>query len=270
MAYFRGRSGNPYGETRTQLQQVRRLAEDGQVHLIAKSSDLKSLLASRHTLGALMAIEGADALEGKLQNLGAFHDYGVRLITVVHDRDNEVGFNQRSDNDGPLTSFGVQLIENMNKLGMVIDVAHSKTGTLKSIAEVSAVPLVDSHTSPFHPGDETSGVRRLRTWQEMETIAKTGGIVCTWPFAYSGSKAQRSTLGDWADEIVQMKARLGIDHCGLGTDGGGGLPRTVKGWDSIASLPSLIAAMREAGLTQDDIAAFVGGNFLRILDKVLA
>jgi microsomal dipeptidase-like Zn-dependent dipeptidase len=69
---------------------------------------------------------------------------------------------------------------------------------------------------------------------------------------------------------VLMKSRLGIEHCGLGTDGGGGLPRLIKGWDSIASLPQLIVAMRDVGLTQDDIAAYVGGNFLRVLGKCLA
>ena len=104
----------------------------------------------------------------------------------------------------------------------------------------------------------------------METIAKTGGVVCTWPFAYSARNSQRSTLKDWAEEIVRMKARLGMEHCGLGTDGGGGLPRFVKGWESIASLPHLIVEMKEAGLTQGDIAAYVGGNFLRLLGKCLA
>jgi len=270
MTYYRGQSGTPYSDTQFQLTQVMRLVEKGQVRLISKSSDLKSLLASRSVTGALMAIEGGDALEGRLQNLDAFHDYGVRLMTVMHDRDNEIGFNQRSSADGPLTPFGIQLIEKMNKLGMVIDVSHCKTRTLHSIAEVSAAPLVDSHTSLVLPGEALAGSRRLRPWQEMETIAKTGGIVCTWPFAYSGTHSHRTTPGDWAGEIVQMKSRLGIEHCGLGTDGGGGLPRLIKGWKSIASLPDLIGATREAGLTQEDIAAYVGGNFLRLLELCLA
>lgn len=54
-----------------------------------------------------MAIEGGDALEGRLENLDAFHDDGVRLLTLVHDRDNELGYNQRSGNDGPLSRFGI-------------------------------------------------------------------------------------------------------------------------------------------------------------------
>jgi microsomal dipeptidase-like Zn-dependent dipeptidase len=104
----------------------------------------------------------------------------------------------------------------------------------------------------------------------MEIIARSGGIVCTWPLAYSGRNAQRATLKDWAAEIVLMKSRLGIAHCGIGTDGGGGLPRLVRGWNSIASLPDLVAEMRAAGLSQEDVAACVGGNFLRLLRKCLA
>jgi len=269
-AYMRGRSGAPFADTKEQLGKIKQLEEEGQIRLALKSADLQAPAASRTVPAGLMAIEGGDALEGQLQNLDVFHEYGVRLMTLMHERDNEIGFNQRSSSDGPLTPFGIHVVERMNKLGIVVDVAHARTGTLKSIAEVSTMPLVDSHTSPFPPGEEGAGSRRLRTWQEMETIAKTGGLVCTWPLAYSGRNSQRTTLTHWAEEIVLMKARLGIEHCGLGTDGGGGLPRLVEGWRSIASLPDLMAEMKKAGLTREDIAACVGGNFLRLLGKCLA
>lgn len=269
MTYMRGRSGTPFVDTKGQLGKIKRMEENGEIRLARKSADLQALIASRNVPVGLMAIEGGDALDGDLRNLDVFHEYGVRLMTLMHERDNEIGFNQRSGQDGPLTPFGVHVVEKMNKLGMVVDVAHARTGTLKNIAEVSATPLVDSHTSPVLPGEDGSGSRRLRTWQEMETIAKTGGVVCTWPLAYSGKNSQRNTLRHWAEEIVEMKARLGIEHCGLGTDGGGGLPRLVDGWKSIASLPDLMVEMKRAGLTREDIAAYVGGNFLRLLGKCL-
>ncbi|MCX7148317.1 MAG: membrane dipeptidase [Rhodocyclales bacterium] len=270
MTFMRGHSGMPFADTKNQLRIVKRMEEQGEIRLLLKAADLPALIASHTAPAGLMAVEGGDALEGKLQNLDALHEYGVRLMTLMHERDNEIGFNQRSGSDGPLTPFGASVVEKMNALGMVIDVSHAKGNTLKGIAEVSAMPLVDSHTSPFLPGEEGSGLRRLRTWREMETIAGTGGLVCTWPLAYSGKNSERNTLKQWAEEIVQMKARLGMEHCGLGTDGGGGLPRFVKGWESIASLPDLIGEMRQAGLTQGDIAAYVGGNFLRLLAKCLA
>lgn len=269
MTFLRSKPGAPFNDTIGQLEQVRRLEEKGQLVLVRKAADVSALSAGQACQG-LLAVEGADALEGRLQNLDAFYAYGVRQIALLHERDNELGFNQRSRSDGPLTAFGVAVVERMNSLGMVVDVAHAKTETLRSVAATTTRPLVDSHTGPFLPGEEGVGSRRLRTWQEMEWIAKTGGVVCTWPFAYVGKLGERTTLRHWAEEIVLMKSRLGIEHCGLGTDGGGGLPRVVDGWNSIASLPRLVDAMREAGLSQSEVAAFVGGNFLRVLRTCLA
>lgn len=254
--------------TLDQLKRVKQMADEKKVKLILTASDLRSLKVADDTPGAIMAIEGGDALEGKIDNLDMFYDYGVRMITVMHDRNNEIGFNQRSPADGPLTAFGIRVIEKMNELGMLIDVAHSKTATLESIVKVSRSPVIDSHTNPLPYGSQTvRQSRRLRTWPEMELIAKTGGIICTWPFAYFSDKEQRTTLQHWAEEIRQMKTRLGIEHCGLGTDGGGHLPQLIKGWESIASLPKLVVAMREVGLSREEIGAFVGGNFLRILER---
>ena len=156
-------------------------------------------------------------------------------------------------------------------MGMVVDVAHVKAQTLKGIAEVTAAPLIDSHTNPMAYGYRHPKPTRLRYWNEMELVAKTGGIVCTWPAAYSKKyRFPRTTLKHWADEIVEMKKRIGIEHVGLGTDGGGNLRQKVKGWHSILSLPGLIRAMKEAGLSRDDIVAYTGGNFLRVLNQCLS
>lgn len=264
-----GRSESPYFNTLSQLSEVKRLEEKKKVRLILKASDVQSLISPSDILGAIMAIEGGDALGGKISNLDSFYDYGVRIITVLHDHDNEIGFNQRSQSDGPLTPFGIKVIEKMNEYGMIVDVAHSKTKTLKSIVEVSTTPVIDSHTNPLPDLYESSKPTRLRTWSEMELVAKTGGLICTWPLSYSRDIYQRTTLKHWAEEIILIKKRLGIEYCGLGTDGGGKLPQKIEGWESVASLPKLIGAMREAGLSRDDVVAYVGGNFLRILNRCL-
>ena len=262
---YPGRVGTPYSDTQSQLINVKRLEDIGAIRMVLNAIDLR-LSAD---FAGLMAIEGGDALEGQLKYLDAFHAYGVRLMTLMHDHDNEIGFNQRSSSDGPLTPFGVRVVERMNELGMVVDVAHAKASTMRHVAQICTRPIIDSHTSLLASGEDGTGLRRLRPWDEMEVIAKSGGVVCTWPFAYVGHRSQRTTLAHWAHEIVQMKARLGIEHCGIGTDGGGGLPRMVAGWDSIASLDNLIEAFKVAGLTDQDIGAVVGGNFMRVLRKCL-
>jgi membrane dipeptidase len=269
LTYLRGNFPSPFQDTKRQLEQVRRLEESGQLKIVRTATDLAAL-TERKACWGLMAIEGADALEGKLSYLDAFFAYGVRQITLLHERDNELGFNQRSRADGSLTAFGIETVAKMNALGMLVDVAHAGAKTLQGIAAVTSRPLIDSHTSVLLTAEGEAASRRLRSWQEMEWIAKTGGVVCTWPFAHAAKNVERTTLGHWAEEIALMKSRLGIAHCGLGTDGGGGLPRVIDGWNSIASLPLLIHAMREAGLSQEDIAAFVGGNYLRVLAKCLA
>jgi membrane dipeptidase len=263
---YTGNSGKPFNDTMNQLKKVKSFEEKKKVILIRKFSDVPLSIGPDNSMGAIMAVEGGDALEGKIENLDRFYEYGVRMITVLHDHNNEIGFNQRSQSDGPLKPFGIKVVEKMNELGMIIDVSYTKSQTLKDIAKISAAPVVDSHTSP-DPLDRPSSTSRLRNWNDMELVAKTGGIVCTWPLAYKDRSHQRTTLLDWAGEIVKMKQRLSIEHVGLGTDGGGNLSHKVNGWESILSLPKLIKAMEEAGLSQNEIAACTGENFLRVLNR---
>lgn len=124
------------------------------------------------------------------------------------------------------------------------------------------------HRFPYEPylGDGTAW-RRSRSWKEMEMVAKTGGVVCTWPLAFNRKTVQRVTFLDWAREALAMKQRLGIDHIGLGTDNGGlfKTSRVIKGYKDIRDMTKLAEAMLEVGLTKKDISAFMGGNLLRVL-----
>jgi microsomal dipeptidase-like Zn-dependent dipeptidase len=77
------------------------------------------------------------------------------------------------------------------------------------------------------------------------------------------------TFRDWAREILEVKQRIGIDHVGLGTDGGGGLPARIAGYRNIMDLPKLAGAMLEVGLTWEDVRAYMGGNVERVLKTCL-
>ena len=153
-------------------------------------------------------------------------------------------------------------------LGMIVDVAHAHSVTLKQIAEMSSKPLVDLHTSPCSSGDP-SVCRRFRTWKDMELVAKTGGVVCTWPFAYESRRLVRLTFFDWAKEILEMKKRLGMEHVGLGTDGGGYLPRLIEGYRDVSDLLTLAKTMQEVGFSHEEVAAYMGGNFYQVLKNCI-
>jgi membrane dipeptidase len=273
----RGRQpGTEYGSTKTQLEYwIKDPIRKGKLKLVSKALDIPDAVDEKTPPGAILAIEGGDPLEGRSDRLDEFYRLGVRMITLVHYRNNELGDIMRAFenlNPGPghhgLTQEGRKVVERMEDLGMLVDVAHADAVTLKQIVGASSKPLVDSHTSPC-PDEDSSNCGRFRTWNDMELIVKTGGVVCTWPIAYKRGESVRVTFLDWAKEILEMKKRLGMQHVGLGTDGGGGLPKFIEGYRDITDLVHLVAAMQEVGLSHEDINAYMGGNFYRVLQKCI-
>ena len=264
--------GTEYHSTKTQLEWwFKGMVKSGKVKLVLKALDVPAVLDGDSPPGAILAIEGGDALRGDPDTVNQFYSLGVRIITLIHYRNNELGDTMRmwrNLSPGPpsngLTPAGRKVVERMQDLGMAVDVAHAHTATLKQIAEMSSRPLVDSHTNPCSI-EEPMQCGRFRTWKDMELIAKTGGVVCTWPFGYKQAETSRITFLDWAKEILEMKKRLGMEHVGLGTDGGGDLPGLIEGYRDIGDLPKLVEAMRVVGFSHDEIAAYMGGNFYRVL-----
>ncbi len=275
MEFFSRSSAAPYYQsTRAQLQRGLDLVKAGKVKLVLKTADIPTVVNLETTPGSILAIEGGDPLDGKPDRVNEFYRIGVRIITIVHYRNNELGdimAQYRSLDPGPfhggLTEAGRKIIERMLELGMVVDVAHAHPKTLRDIAGMSPRPLLDSHTSLCPSQGGQCG--RQRTWQDMELIAKTGGVVCTWPMAFNRSMQVRRTFLDWAREVLEMKKRLGINHVGLGTDGGGNIPRLIEGYRDIGDLPRLDRAMEEVGLTAEDVRAYMGGNVHRLLQTCI-
>jgi membrane dipeptidase len=246
-----------------QLDKAMKYVKSGQAKLVLKSSDIPSPLRSGDSVGAILGIEGANPLQDDLNRFDEVYRFGVRLITLGHYKvSNLIDVMTEPPKHGGLSALGRKAIERMDKLGIVIDVAHASADAVRQMAGITRRPLVDSHTSPC-PGD-TRPCGRFRTWREMELIAKTDGIVCTWPIAWRKGDYRRETFLDWAKEIAEMKKRIGIEHVSLGTDGGGHLPDRVTGYKDVADLTKLAAAMIEVGLTHEDVAAYMGGNFLRV------
>jgi membrane dipeptidase len=221
--------------------------------------------------GCILAIEGGDALEGTPERVNEFYAYGVRMITLIHFSNNDLGDCMQDfgspglrPRNGGLTAAGRSVLERMQEVGMVADVAHADSRTLGQIAEITRRPVVDSHSNPCSLANANQ-CGRFRTWKDMEVVAKTGGVVCTWTWGMTQGKTKRETFRDWAAEILEMKKRIGMEHVGLGTDGGGGIPRFIQGYRDIRDLSLLVKAMQEAGFTREEVAAYMGGNTYRVL-----
>ena len=235
----------------------------GHVKLVLKMSDIPA--PGTETPGAILGLEGGDALEGRVDRVDEFYKLGVRIITIVRVHNNELGdmMAARSGLDpgpysGGLTPKGHAVLDRMQELGIVVDVAHASTATLKDVVEYCKKPVLDSHTNLCVTGNNCG---RTRTWNEMEWIASTGGVVCSRPIS--------KTILDWANELLEMKKRIGIEHIGIGTDGGGGF-QPVSGYNDVRDLSKLAEALTDVGFTREELAAFMGKNVYRVLGKYLS
>jgi len=263
-----------------QVNRVINLEEQGLVRIVRRHEDMPHGGPPKGFIpGAILSLEGASPLGDNevtvFENLSILYECGVRMITLMHYLDNLFGHAMRKDqvnlDDDGLSDLGEKVVERMMELGIVVDVAHAHYQTLIDIAEIAAangIPLIDSHTS-LSPCEILCG-GRLRTWEEMEMVASTGGVICTWPLkwekeGYSG----RLNFSDWAEENYKMKERLGSQHIALGTDGGGVLPEMVEGYESILDLPKLVKAMDEVGFKRSEITAYMGGNLFRVIKQCI-
>ncbi|MGD8345492.1 MAG: membrane dipeptidase, partial [Desulfobacterales bacterium] len=207
--YSSGSGDSAYSDTLRQVAIVQQWEDQGHIKIIRKPQQIRRRFDPDAPIDAILTIEGGDALEGDLAHLDEFYEMGVRIITLVHNDNNEIGNDMRqygSDDptDTGLTEFGYQVVERMNALGILIDVTHSSSKTLYDIANCTQAPIIDSHINPLPPSVENRGPGRLRTYTEIEAIVDTGGVICTWPLAYMGAYP-RETFGDWKQEIKDLR-----------------------------------------------------------------
>ncbi len=262
-----------------QIGKVIGLEAQGLVKIVRRHEDMpRGGPPKNYIPGALLSLEGANPLgDGEntvFNNLHTLYRLGVRMITLMHYLDNQFGYAMRrgqvNQRDTGLTDLGKKTVERMMDLGILVDVAHAHYKTLIDIAiiaKTNGIPIIDSHTS-LSPCEELCG-GRLRIWDEMEMIADTGGLVCTWPLRWERNGTGRLDITDWAEENYEMKERIGVDHIALGTDGGGLLPQMVDRYESILDLPKLVEAMYEVGFKRSEITAYMGGNLLRVIKKCI-
>ena len=213
-----------------------------------------------HTRAAVMAVEGCDFLEGRLENVQAAYDRGVRSLQLVHYRINELGDIQTEPPvHNVLTPFGRDVVREMNRLGLVVDLAHATYAVAAGAVDASSRPTIVSHTNI----QDYTGYARFVTPDHARLVASHGGVLGAWPISI-----RPAGFDTFIDHIKRMADTVGIDHVGIGTDMGGVSARSVL-FTSYARWPSIPAALLDRGFARDDVAKIMGGNARRVLDAVL-
>jgi membrane dipeptidase len=248
-----------YYATYAQLSRVRTVTNFGRSTIASTPRDLDSAVR-RDQPTVVLSVEGGDFLEGQIGGVEYAFSRGVRSIQLVHYRVNEIGDIQTAPpHHGGLSPFGRDVIREMNRLGMVIDVAHLTHDGVRAAVEVTRKPVILSHTIVDMPW------ARAVTPEHARLVAARGGMIGIWPvnFGYHG-------LSGYVDHITRMIKVVGVDHVGLGTDMDGIQPASFAGFDDYSEWPTVGAALLARGYSRDDVAKVLGGNFRRVFAEVAA
>ena len=225
-----------------------------------RGADLAGATAA-HERVAIMSVEGADFLEGRLDNVQKAYDRGVRSIQLVHYRVNELGDIQTEPavHNG-LTPFGRDVVREMNRLGMLVDLAHAPYPVVKGAVDASQRPMLVSHTNI----EDYTGYARFVSREHARLVARGGGVLGAWPI----SIRQPAGFSTFIGHIKRMVDAVGIDHVAIGTDMAGVSPRSALFTDW-TEWPSIPAALLDRGFSRPDVAKIMGGNVRRLLEATL-
>jgi len=206
-------------------------------------------------------VEGGDFLEGKPERVAEAYADGVRSITLMHYRNNELGdIITGKPVHAKLSAAGVAVVKAMNTAGMLIDVAHASEATALGAIQASSKPVMASHV---HVHTDKLHHPRFISLDLAKAVAQTGGgVLGAWPAGIG-----ITDLNGFVDRTFEMVEHVGIDHVCLGTDMDANYkPR----FDTYANLPIYVAGLLKRGMHESEVAKLIGGNFLRVFAAVQA
>jgi len=250
--------GEAFAFTLDRLDRVLATIESGDV-VLAGSPEAVLEAKGAGRLAVLPALEGADGLEGSIENLRELHRRGVRLVQLVHFLDNDIGHNQTPPHtDGGLSAFGREVVREANSLGVIVDLAHANTRTILDAIEVSEHPILFSHTGvkARHDAD------RYLTDEEILAIGRDGGVIGIWP------TSAMETIEEMVRHIDHVKELVGVDHIGIGSDLRG--MSYIDAFGDEANFGAIVDGLMAAGYTDDEVGKIMGGNFFRVWEAVSA
>lgn len=229
------------------------------------SSDSVDALALQKKIAGIVVVEGGHCLEDKLENLLAFYNAGVRMMTITWNNSTSWAVSaadSRTDAVG-LSDLGKQIIRTMDSLGMIIDVSHVGRKTVDDILATSKNPIIASHSGAAALRSHT----RNLTDAQIRAIAQRGGVIGVVfypPFLTSSTTA---SLDDVLRHIDYIKNLVGVDYIALGSDFDG-IERWPVGLEDVTTFPSITAALLQRGYSRSDVRKILGGNFMRVFRAI--
>ncbi len=289
-----------YGEALHQIDAIDNLAKENPSRLrVARTAADVRANAAAGILSALYGLEGAHALlpgdhPAQMEHLRALAARGVRYMTLTWINSNDVGGSCGDAGEiRGLTPFGAEMVKEMNRLGVVVDVSHVSDPTFWDAIRATTKPVLATHSS----SRALTNIPRNMTDAMLKAVAVNGGAVCVnFGSAFLDDAFHKAEDGVWAkkrsgppweqwgqiradaraiqppvllarllDHIQHVAKIAGVDHTCLGSDFDG-VPATPTGMEDVSKLPAITAGLRARGFSPADVEMILGGNVLRVLE----
>lgn len=252
------------------------------LELATSASDIERIFGAGK-VASLLGMEGGHVIENSLGALRAFYDMGARYMTLTHNcmLDWADAANQ-PDQRGGLTEFGKEVVREMNRLGMLVDLSHVAPATMHAALDVSEAPVIFSHSSARGVTDHVRNVpddvlRRIPANGGIVMITFVPGFINDEVMAFErlpreqreGRERPRATIADVIAHIEHVRDVAGIDHVGLGADYDG-ISTVPAGLEDVSTYPALFAELSRRGWSEDDMRKLAGENMLRVMREAEA
>lgn len=244
----------------TQIDEIVQANSD-RVGFAESSSDILRLKAQGKK-AILRGIENGYAIGKDIGQLEQFKHRGIVYMTLCHNGDNDICDSARGNEEhGGLSDFGREVVQQMNRLGILVDLSHASEKSFYDALELSKVPIVCSHSSARALCDHP----RNLTDDQMRALAKADGVAQTTVYQGFLRKDGQATIIDAVEHLCHAAKIMGVEHVGLGTDfdGDGGVPGLADASEIINFTRHLLRRQ----FSEQDIRLIMGGNFLRLIDN---
>jgi membrane dipeptidase len=232
----------------------------GHLELAGSASDVERIFGGGR-IASMLGMEGGHAIENSLGALRAYYSLGVRYLTLTHSANIDwADAGTDEELHGGLTRFGEEVVREMNRLGMLVDLSHASPGTMSDALNVAEAPVIFSHSSARALRDHPRNVPDLI----LMRMPDNGGVVMVTfvpSFLVDGGQA---TIADVADHIEHVHRVAGPDHVGIGSDFDG-ITSTPIGMEDVSTFPALFAELSRRGWSDEDLKKLAGENLLRVM-----
>ena len=237
---------------------------------IANRADAIEAAKRDGVLAIVPCVENGFAVGADLTRIAEFRARGAIYMTMTHNGHNALAdscnprrdLGDRESEHGGLSAFGRQAVAVMNRVGMLVDVAHTSRDTMVQAAEESRSPIVSTHSCVSALCDHS---RNMTDWQ-LDVIRDVHGVIqitAVAAFLKRNARPEEVTVADFADHIDYAVKRIGIEHVGISSDFDGG--GWISGWRDASQSPNITIELMRRGYDRGALEKLWGGNFLRVM-----